>query len=134
MSDANNLLRDIAKFYEKAVEIIASSLQEMAHASLKREDMEGNARAIIARLANANILLEGYDATVKTETLNWISVQTETPDEGVVVLLHHPEASEPVWPGVFEGCTADGYAFSHADGSMISGPVLAWAEFPGGPE
>ena len=70
----------------------------------------------------------------KSEVLNWISIEQETPDEGVVVLLFHPDASEPVWPGVFEGCTADGYAFSHADGSIVSGSVLAWAEFPGGPE
>lgn len=68
------------------------------------------------------------------ETLNWILIEDEMPDEGVVVLLYHPSASEPVWPGVFEGCTADGYAFVHVDGSMVSGPVLAWAEFPGGPE
>jgi hypothetical protein len=67
------------------------------------------------------------------ESVIWIPVEKETPDEGVVVLLYHPTASEPVWPGVFEGCTADGYAFSHADGSMITGPVLAWAEVPGGP-
>lgn len=67
------------------------------------------------------------------ESVIWIRVEDETPDEGVVVLLFHPDASEPVWPGVFEGCTADGYAFSHADGSMINGPVLAWAEVPGGP-
>ena len=67
------------------------------------------------------------------ESVIWISVEDETPDEGVTVMLFHPEASEPVWFGVFEGCTADGYAFSHADGSMITGPVLAWAEVPGGP-
>jgi hypothetical protein len=67
------------------------------------------------------------------ESVIWILVEKETPDEGVVVLLYHPTASEPVWPGVFEGCSADGYVFSHADGSMITGPVLAWAEVPGGP-
>jgi hypothetical protein len=67
------------------------------------------------------------------ESVIWIDIAKETPDEGVVVLLFHPDSSEPVWPGVFEGCTADGYAFSHADGSMINGPVLAWAELPGGP-
>ena len=68
------------------------------------------------------------------ETINWIPIEDELPDEGVIVLLYHPGASEPVWAGVFEGCTADGYAFSHDNGSMITAPVLAWAEFPGGPD
>ena len=130
MTDSNEILRDIAKFYEKAVGVISLALRQTPCLT----NCEDIARTIIARLADEKILLERYDDIEKIEKLNWIPIQAGTPDEGVVVLLYHPEASEPVWPGVFEGCTADGYAFSHADGSMVSGPVLAWAEFPGGPE
>jgi len=73
------------------------------------------------------------DSTKNQDVLEWINVADETPDEGVTVLLFHPQASEPVWPGYFDGCSADGYVFCSADGSFIDAPVTHWAEFPAGP-
>jgi len=58
MSD--NELLDAARLHSEAVKIIANALEECSHLTLKREDHEGNAVAIIARLAHANILLERY--------------------------------------------------------------------------
>jgi len=54
-------LLDDARLHAEAVKIIANAIQEMANPSLKREDIDHNAAAIIARLAHANILLERYD-------------------------------------------------------------------------
>jgi hypothetical protein len=48
--------------YVDAVSIISNAIEEMAHPSLKLEDIRGNAAAIISRLAISGILLERYVA------------------------------------------------------------------------
>lgn len=54
-------LLNAAMLHARAVKIIANALKECSHPSLKPVDHEGNATAILARLAHANILLEEYD-------------------------------------------------------------------------
>lgn len=60
--DVDSELLDTARLYSDAVKIIANAISEMGHPSLKRQDIEGKAVAILARLAHANILIERYDA------------------------------------------------------------------------
>lgn len=55
-------LLQVARLHSDAVKIIATALKEISHPSLKPEDHEGNAVAIIARLAHGNILLDRYTA------------------------------------------------------------------------
>jgi hypothetical protein len=59
-------LLDAARLHSEAVKIIANAISEMGHPSLRRQDIEGNAVAILARLAHANILIERYDAAKET--------------------------------------------------------------------
>lgn len=74
-------------------------------------------------------------AKLKTvlESIEWISVIDDQPDEGVLVLLFSDSASEPVWPGYLDALTACGCVWSSADGSQIDG-VTHWAEMPVGPK
>jgi hypothetical protein len=67
------------------------------------------------------------------ETIKWISVLDDQPDEGVLVLLYAESASEPTWPGYLDALTACGCVWSSADGSQIDG-VTHWAEMPAGPK
>jgi len=59
-----------------------------------------------------------------TETITWIQ-EADKPDSDVTVLLHDPNASEPVWPGYWGG---DQWRF--IDG-MPANPI-EWARMPGG--
>ncbi|MFN9418752.1 MAG: hypothetical protein ACK578_14870 [Pirellula sp.] len=77
-------LLDAAKLHARAVKIIANALKECSHPSLKPEDHEGNATAILARLAHANILIDNYDPAEETR--------------------------EPQWPAAFEGWLQKRYA------------------------
>lgn len=69
---------------------------------------------------------------VLVEPLNWIPITGNLPDEGITVLLFAECAGEPVWPGYFDGSTADGHVWRSADGMQIEG-VMYWAEMPAGP-
>jgi hypothetical protein len=60
-------LKDASMLYERAVRIIMVALSECSHPSLKPCDHERNARAILVRLANADILLEAYEPESKCE-------------------------------------------------------------------
>ena len=64
-------LLDAAKLHARAVKIIANALKECSHPSLKPEDHEGNATAILARLAHANILIDKYDPAEETREPQW---------------------------------------------------------------
>jgi len=50
--------REAAELDAEALKILVNALSEMAHPSLKREDIEGNAVAILARLSQADIKLQ----------------------------------------------------------------------------
>jgi hypothetical protein len=67
-----------------------------------------------------------------SEQINWIATADELPDEGITVLLFHPDEDEPIWPGYFDEITAHGYLWRSASGSEITG-VTHWAEMPAGP-
>jgi hypothetical protein len=58
---------EAAKLSDDAIRIIAGAILDMQHPSLTLQDCYGNARAILARLAQANILLERYDAKAEGE-------------------------------------------------------------------
>lgn len=66
---------------------------------------------------------------MSTETINWIDVNEELPDEMLTVLLKTPSPGEPVWPGWLE----NGH-WIYADGSQVWYNVTHWAEMPRGPE
>ena len=56
---------EIAKLHEEAVQSICSTLRELNELEQTETEIEHNARAIIARLARANILLERYEREAK---------------------------------------------------------------------
>lgn len=60
-----------------------------------------------------------------SETIDWISVDDDKPDEGIVVLLNAPAASDAVWPGLL-----DSGEWRWADQSRVNEEVVAWAEMP----
>lgn len=57
---ADQELIEIARLHAEAAKIIADALEEMQPLRMSRENIEHNAKAIIARLAHANILMERY--------------------------------------------------------------------------
>lgn len=63
------------------------------------------------------------------ETIKWIDVDVDLPDDEVTVLVHIPEANgEQVWPGYLD----DGY-WTNCDGMRLTSAVTHWAEMPIGP-
>lgn len=58
--------------------------------------------------------------------VDWI-VACELPDAETIVLLHHPDESEPVWPGYW-----DGEFWRSAEGKLVE--PTHWAEMPAGPD
>jgi len=60
-------LEDFAKTHQEAVNIIAGALSDCSHPSLTLENHKGNARAIIARLAHADILIEKIKRPLQSE-------------------------------------------------------------------
>jgi len=69
---------------------------------------------------------------MQVESINWVAVADELPDEGVVVLLFTEGDGEPVWPGYFDEVTAHGYVWRTAEGLHIEN-ITHWAEMPAGP-
>lgn len=68
------------------------------------------------------------------ETINWISVDEQLPDDNIAVLVYAPGADEPVWIGSYDGV----YWFSEAgpeygNDEEIAARVTAWAHVPKGP-
>jgi len=64
-----------------------------------------------------------------TETLRWIDVSDEIPDESMVVLIATPNGDEPTWLGYI-----DGGAWHYNNGMRVDVAVTAWAELPSGPQ
>lgn len=64
---------------------------------------------------------------MNTETLTWRPA-SELTDVDVIVLIHAPEAAEPVWPAWW-----DGELWVWAEGAEVHVPVRAWAQMPEGP-
>jgi len=60
------------------------------------------------------------------EALQWHTADEQLPDDGITVLVHAPDDSEPVWPGYHEGgrwLSAEGFEIAN---------VIEWAEMPAG--
>lgn len=64
-----NRLEEYAKIHEESKRIITTALLECSNPSLTRQDIEGNAVAILARLAKANLLLERVEVLEHTDKL-----------------------------------------------------------------
>jgi hypothetical protein len=63
-------------------------------------------------------------------TIFWISSGDQLPDSDTTVLIHRPDADEPVWMGYHDGDiwrTVDG-------GAIAPGQVRDWCDMPKGPE
>ncbi len=68
----------------------------------------------------------------QSETITWIDVDLQKPDDDIVVLAATPSPGEPVWPGYFDSETND---WMMADGRIPFGyRVTHWAEMPSGPQ
>jgi hypothetical protein len=63
------------------------------------------------------------------ESLTWVSVEDQLPDESLRVLVHCPDFPEPVQFGWYDGV----YWFSD-DEDFGEGEVSAWANVPEGPK
>lgn len=63
------------------------------------------------------------------ETINWIDVNDELPDEGLIMIVKHLSPNEPVWLGYLD----DGKWHTPEYG-RFEGRVTHWAEMPKGPE
>lgn len=61
------------------------------------------------------------------ESIHWNLASETQPDEGLVVLLNVPDASDTVWPGLL-----DAGEWRWIDQSLVKHDVIAWAEMPVG--
>lgn len=92
------------------------------------------ARADLYREAYANAPVPPRKAPPRgrlREVITWHSLtvrKPDMPDADITVLLHVKGASEPTWPGFW-----DGASWFYIDGSPVSDPVVAWADMPAGP-
>ena len=66
-------LAEAAKIHAEAVKIIANGLRDCSHPTLTPRDHEGNATAILARLAHANIIVERYDTSKPDDYPEWLA-------------------------------------------------------------
>lgn len=121
-------LLEVAKLHAEAKKIIATALKECSHPSLKPEDHEGNATAILARLAHANLLIERYKPGSKDEVIQWIDAGKEEPDDEIAVLMVIEECERP-----FFGYKI-GDQWFHDCGDVVAGIVVYWADLPAVPE
>lgn len=73
----------------------------------------------------------GTIRTIRTvgESIDWLFVDDECPDDEISVLLFVPTANERIWPGYRE----DG-DFYWACGKPVKEPVVAWCDIPAGPQ
>lgn len=62
------------------------------------------------------------------EEIHWNDAQQTTPDDGIVVMVKAPYASEPVWSAYLEDNT-----WFYMDGSRVGEDVYFWADWPVGP-
>ena len=63
------------------------------------------------------------------ETIHWIDVDDEIPDDSMMVLVFIPEDNDPIWLGYFD--SQDGWC--GVAGMPFDVPIVAWAELPIGP-
>lgn len=76
--------------------------------------------------------------TLVTETITWISVGERMPDVERTVLLHVPEADDPIWVGYLDsdpdaGLSSPYEVWRWADGMRVAQRVTHWADLPAGP-
>lgn len=64
------------------------------------------------------------------ETINWIPVDEQLPDDEMTVMTYHPTLNEPVWLGYF----LQGNWYSTAGDYLGKCAVTHWAEIPAGPQ
>jgi hypothetical protein len=64
-----------------------------------------------------------------SETINWISVAGQMPDDDTTILVRTTSDSEPVWLGYH-----DGEDWITVCGKYFKDEITHWAEMPGGPK
>jgi hypothetical protein len=64
------------------------------------------------------------------ETIKWIEISKQLPDDEMVVLIHTPQQNEPVWLGYYD---QGRWYYPVGDFIKISS-VTHWAEVPAGPK
>lgn len=73
--------------------------------------------------------LEGF-AQSGAETVRWRDAGREKPDSDLTVLLHAPDANDPVWPGYWDD---NEKAWIWAEGAPVGDQMVkAWADLPKG--
>jgi hypothetical protein len=65
------------------------------------------------------------------ETITWIDVDSEMPDDDILVLVATPSLAEQVWPGYFD---SEKNAWALPDGIPFGDRVTHWAQMPAGPQ
>ena len=63
------------------------------------------------------------------ETIHWIDVDDEIPDDSMMVLVFIPEDNDPIWLGYYD--SQDGWC--GVAGMPFDVSIVAWAEMPIGP-
>ena len=64
------------------------------------------------------------------ESIKWIPVDEELPDDGITVLINHPRLDEPTWLGYYER----GIWFTVEHERLPDNAVTHWADTPAGVE
>lgn len=81
-----------------------------------------------AKASHDELMRTAEELTAMANRLpRWKSVSDELPDDETTVMLYHPDASEPVWPGYREA-----RRWRTAEGLIIC--PTHWAEMPEGPK
>lgn len=62
------------------------------------------------------------------ESLFWVPVSDELPDDEITVLVNHPTLNEPVWLGYYE----QGHWYTPNGEALPDGSVTHWADMPSG--
>ena len=66
--------------------------------------------------------------TAICETIHWIAVEQDLPDDMATVLIYAPNVSEPVFLGYL-----DGGHWRDTEATPVFGIVTHWAHLPAGP-
>ena len=78
-------------------------------------------------LTQPPLILPSEISNLKSK-IQWIPVTDQLPDDGLTVLLHSPEASDPVYPGFRELGL-----WRWISGELVFEGVSHWAHFPDPP-
>lgn len=64
------------------------------------------------------------------ESVTWVHVNDQLPDDEMTVLLYHPTLNEPIWLGYVN----QNFFYDVQGDQLPAGAVTHWADMPWGPE